>query len=133
MFDGGCLRPCMHTHTFSLLDGVLHLTSYQRSYDGLLGGVFNAPQPFVFLALMAQITGHKPGKVFHKIVNAHIYEDQLEIYNTEQRHREPRPVPQLKINPNIKTLEDIRTWVTVDDFEVVGYDPHDPIAYPFTV
>lgn len=76
-FELGCLRPCMHTHTFSLLAGTLYLTSYQRSCDVPLGLNFNQIQCFVLLALIAQITGHKPGKVYHKIVNAHIYENQL--------------------------------------------------------
>ena len=78
-FDLGCLRPCMHTHTFSLVGDTLHLTSYQRSCDVPLGLNFNQIQVFTFLALMAQITGNKPGKAYHKIVNAHIYEDQLEL------------------------------------------------------
>jgi len=78
-FHQGCLRPCMHTHTFSLLNDVLYLTSYQRSCDVPLGQNFNQIQVFTFLKLMAQITGKKPGLAYHKIVNAHIYEDQLEL------------------------------------------------------
>lgn len=132
-FDLGCLRPCMHTHTFSLLDGTLYLTSYMRSCDVPLGLTFNMPQCFVLLALMAQITGNKPGKVFHKIVNAHIYENQLELMETVQLKRAPFAQPSLKINPDIKTLKDIETWVTTADFEVQGYECHDPIAYPFAV
>lgn len=131
-FDLGCLRPCMHTHTFSLLDGVLHLTSYQRSCDIALGLSFNTVQCYVLLALMAQITGHRPGNVYHHIVNAHIYEDQLELMK-EQIMRVPFEPPTLKINPVIKTFEDIETWVTTDDFELTGYEHHDPIAYPFSV
>jgi len=77
--DRGCLRPCVWAHTFSLLDGELHLTSYQRSDDLPLGHVFNQVQLGMFLMLMAQITGHKPGCVYHKVVNAHIYEDQMEL------------------------------------------------------
>jgi len=132
-FDLGCLRPCMHTHTFSLIGGVLHLTSYQRSCDVPLGLVFNMMQCYVLLALMAQITGHKPGKVYHKIVNAHIYENQLELMKEVQLKREPFPSPTLKINPNIKSLKDIETWVTRDDFSIEGYECHDPIKYPFAV
>ena len=56
---------------------------------------------------MAQITGNKPGKAYHKIVNAHIYEDQLELMRDVQLKREPFPSPQLEINPDIKTLEDL--------------------------
>lgn len=129
----GCLRPCMHTHTFSLLGDRLYLTSYQRSCDVPLGLNFNQIQCFVLLALVAQITGHKPGKAFHKIVNAHIYENQLPLMRDVQLKREPLPLPKLHINPNIKTLDDIETWVTTDDFSVEGYQCHEAIKYPFTV
>ncbi len=132
-FHLGCLRPCMHTHTFSLLDGILYLTSSQRSCDVPLGQNFNQIQVFTFLALMAQITGNKAGRAYHKIVNAHIYEDQLALMRDVQLKREPYAAPKLHINPDIKTLEDLETWVTLDDFEVSGYQYHEPIAYPFSV
>jgi len=132
-FHLGCLRPCMHTHTFSLLDGTLYLTSSQRSCDVPLGQNFNQIQVFTFLALMAQITGHKAGRAYHKIVNAHIYEDQLTLMRDVQLKREPYAAPKLHINPDIKTLDDLETWVTLDDFEVSGYQYHEPIAYPFSV
>lgn len=132
-FDLGCLRPCMHTHTFSLLGDTLYLTSYQRSCDVPLGLNFNQVQVFTLLALMAQITGHKPGRAYHKIVNAHIYEDQLPLMRDVQLKREPFDSPKLHINPDIKSLEDLETWVTLDDFDVTGYQHHDPIAYPFSV
>ena len=132
-FHMGCLRPCMHTHTFSLLGDTLYLTSYQRSCDVPLGQNFNQLQVFTLLKLMAQITGKQPGLAYHKIVNAHIYEDQLELMRDIQLKREPYPSPQLHINPDIKTLEDIESWVTLDDFEVTGYQCHEPIAYPFSV
>lgn len=131
-FELGCLRPCMHTHTFSLLGDTLHLTSYQRSCDVPLGLNFNQVQCFVLLALMAQITGHKAGMVYHKIVNAHIYENQLELMK-QQLKREPYPSPKLHINPNIKSLADIETWVSTDDFTVEGYQSHPAIKYPFSV
>ena len=118
-FDLGCLRPCMHTHTFSC--------------DVPLGLNFNQIQVFTFLALMAQITGKKAGQAFHHIVNTHIYEDQLELMRDMQLKREPFPSPQLEINPDIKSLEDLETWVTMDDFKVTGYQCHEPIKYPFSV
>ncbi len=132
-FHMGCLRPCMHTHTFSLLGDTLHLTSYQRSCDVPLGLNFNQVQVFTFLALMARITGKKPGKAYHKIVNAHIYEDQLELMRDVQLKRKPFPSPQLHINEKITSLEDLETWVSMDDFSISGYECHDPIAYPFSV
>jgi thymidylate synthase len=132
-FEMGCLRPCMHTHHFSVLGGKLYLNSFQRSADIPLGINFNQVQVFTLLALMAQITGHKPGKAYHKIVNAHIYEDQLELMRDVQLKREPFPAPKLHINPDIKSLEDVETWVTRDDFSIEGYECHPPIAYPFAV
>ncbi|NAW67041.1 thymidylate synthase [Photobacterium halotolerans] len=132
-FEMGCLRPCMHTHTFSLLGDSLYLTSYQRSCDVPLGLNFNQIQVYTLLALMAQITGHKAGKAYHKIVNAHIYEDQLALMRDVQLKREPYPSPRLVINPEIKSLDDLETWVTMDDFRVEGYQHHEPIQYPFSV
>lgn len=132
-FDQGCLRPCMFQHHFSLLGDTLYLNSYQRSCDVPLGLNFNMVQVYFFLAIMAQITGKKPGKAYHKIINAHIYEDQYDLMKDVQLTREPLDVPQFFINPEIKTLEDLETWVTKDDFQVDGYEHHDPINYPFSV
>ncbi len=132
-FHMGCLRPCMHTHNFSLLGDTLYLTSYQRSCDVPLGLNFNQVQVFTLLALVAQITGHKAGVAYHKIVNAHIYEDQLELMRDVQLKRDPLGAPKLHINPEIKSLEDIETWVSMDDFEVTDYEHHEAIKYPFSV
>jgi len=128
-----CLAACMHTHTFSILDGNLYLTSYQRSDDIPLGHGFNQVQVAWLLIIMAQITGLKPAKAFHKIVNAHIYEDQLELLTEVQLNREPLALPTLKINPDIKSLEDLETWVTLEDFELEGYEHHPAIKYAFSV
>jgi len=132
-FHMGCLRPCMHTHNFSLLGDTLHLTSFQRSCDVPLGLNFNQIQVFAFLALVAQITQKKAGSAYHKIVNAHIYEDQLPLMRDVQLTREPFPSPSLTINPEIKSLNDLETWVTMDDFTVSDYQCHEPIQYPFSV
>lgn len=131
-FHMGCLRPCMYSHHFSLLGGTLYLNSTQRSCDVPLGLVFNQIQVAWLLQITAHITGLKAGKAFHKIVNAHIYEDQLDLMK-EQVNREPYSAPKLIINPNIKSLEDLETWVTVEDFEVIDYRHHEPIKYPFAV
>ena len=131
-FDLGCLRPCLYSHHFSLLGSDLYLNSTQRSCDVPLGLTFNMVQVSFFLAIMAQITGHKPAKAYHKIVNAHIYEDQVDLMKV-QLQRKPYPSPKLIINPNIKTLEDLETWVSTKDFQVQGYEHHDAIQYPFSV
>lgn len=134
-FSMGCLRPCIHTHTFSLVNGTLHLTSYQRSADWPLGVNFNLIQCYFFLQLMAQITGNKAGTVYHKIVNAHIYEDQYELAKVEAARDwnfgEGHPI--MTINKRIKTLEDVETIFTLDDVSVENYYHHDAINYPFSV
>lgn len=132
-FDLGCLRPCMYSHQFSLLGDQLFLNSMQRSCDVPLGLTFNMIQVYVLLALIAQITNKKPAMAFHKIVNAHIYEDQVELMRDVQLTRTPFPSPKLHINPDIKTLEDLETWVTLDDFKVTNYEHHEAIKYPFSV
>lgn len=132
-FHMGCLRPCMHTHAFSLLDDKLYLTSYQRSCDVPLCLNFNQIQVFFLLKIIAQITGNKASTAFHKIVNVHIYEDQLNPMRDVQLKRIPFKTPSLHINPNIKTLKDLETWVTLDDFEVLGYRYHKEIKYLFAV
>lgn len=131
--DRMCLAPCMHTHTFSIMNRKLYLTSCQRSDDLPLGHGFNQVQVAWLLAIMAQITGLLPGKAFHKIVNAHIYEDQIDLMRDVQLKRTPYELPTLVINPDIKTLEDLETWVTPDDFELIDYDHHPAIKYPFSV
>jgi len=131
--DRACLNSCMHTHTFSVLDKKLYLTSYQRSDDLPLGHGFNQVQVAWFLMVMAQITGLEPAKAFHKIINVHIYEDQIEKLRDVQLKREPFPQPKLKINPKIKALKDLETWVTVEDFDLINYKHHPAIEYKFSV
>lgn len=131
-FDQGCLRPCLHSYQFSVLDGTLYLNATQRSIDVPLGLVFNMVQVYTFLALMAQITGLKPGIAYHKLVNCHIYENQIDLMK-EQLTREPFESPRLHINPEIKSLEDVLTWVTKNDCAVEGYRHHPAIAYPMSV
>ena len=131
--DRACLNSCMHTHTFSILRDTLYLTSYQRSDDLALGHGFNQIQVAWLLLIMAQITDLKPGKAFHKIVNAHIYEDQLDLLMDVQLKRYPMTTPRIYINPKIRSLEDLETWVTVDDFDLIDYRHHDAIKFPFSV
>jgi len=130
--DRACLNSCMHTHTFSILEDKLYLTSYQRSCDVPLGVPFNMIQVAWLLMIMAQITKLKPAIGYHKLVNVHVYEDQLELLKM-QLIREPFLLPILKINPDIKTLNDIETWVTLDDFELINYQHHQKINFPFSI
>ena len=131
-FHMGCLRPCIYDHQFSLLDGTLYLHSKQRSCDVPLGLNFNMVQCYFLLQLMAQITGHKAGTVYHKIVNAHCYDDQYELM-VEEASREPIDCnPTMSINPRIKTLEDVENIFTTDDVAIEGYESHPAIKYPFS-
>jgi len=131
--DRACLDACMHTHTFSLIGDTLHLTSYQRSIDVPLGLAFNMVQTVWLLRITAHLTGLQPGNVYHKLVNCHLYDDQIELMSNVQLQRLPYTPPKLHINPGIKTLNDLETWVVVDDFSVRDYLHHDPIKYPFAV
>jgi len=104
------------------------------SGDWLLGTNFNSVQVFTLLALMAQITDNLQGNALHITPNAHIYEDQYNVLLKEgQMVRQPYRYAKLHINPDIKTLEDLETWVTLDDFSVTDYECHPPIKYPFSV
>lgn len=128
LFHLGCIRPCMYSHHFTLINGKLWLESTSRSGDGSLGINFNSVQAFALLAIMAQITGNKAMEVKHNITNFHIYEPHIENFK-EQMEREPFPAPTFHINPEIKTLEDVLTWVTPDDFWIEGYEHHDAVDY----
>ena len=132
MFEYGCLRPCMYEHQFSLIEDKLYLNSTQRSADWCLGTAANMIQVYLLLKLMAQITNKKPMYAFHRNVNCHIYENQLPLV-PEQLKRELLEEPTIEINPDIKTLEDIETWVTLDDFKINYPEYYPPIKYPFTV
>jgi len=133
-FDLGCLRPCMHTYQFSITDiDVLHVNIFQRSADIALGLPFNMIQGYAMLLLMSRVTGLKMGKVFHKIVNAHIYENQVDGLMT-QLTRPPiaNIKPKLSLNRDIESLSELET-VTVDDFSLSDYTHHGAIKFPFTV
>ena len=132
MFHQGCLRPCMYEHQFSLLGDDLYLNSTQRSDDYPLGHCANMIQVWLLLRLMAQITNKNPKIAHHRSVNAHIYSNQLE-HVPEQLGRQPLTQPQIKINPDIKTLEDLETWVSLDDFEIIYPEYHPAIKYPFAI
>lgn len=132
MFHLGCLRPCMYEHQFSLLGDDLYLNSTQRSSDWPLGTVANMVQVWLLLRLMAQITGKNPVIARHRNVNSHIYANQLPLVPA-QLGREMLAEPTIDINPDIKTLEDVRTWVTPADFKVTYPEFHPKIDYPFSV
>jgi thymidylate synthase len=132
MFHLGCLRPCMYEYQFSLIGDDLYLNSTQRSNDWPLGCVANMVQVWLFLRLMAQITNKNPKYAFHRSVNCHIYGPQLEFVPS-QLEREILTEPTIDINPDIKTFEDLETWVTISDFKINYSEFHPAIKYPFSV
>jgi thymidylate synthase len=129
--DEMALPPCHTKYQFSIRGEYLDLTMDQRSNDLPLGTPMNIASYSLLLLIVCQITGMSPGVLTHFMVDAHIYEDQIDLIK-EQIKREPYNPPRLVMNKNIKTLEDIETWVTHEDFEIVNYDHHPAIKFPFS-
>lgn len=100
-FHLGALPPCMYKHSFTILDGVLHMSSESRSMDYGLGGNFNSLQCWFLMKLICHVTGLKAGRVKHNIINAHIYESHIPAV-TEMLSRTPQ-----NLNVNFK----IKGWV----------------------
>ena len=121
--DNMNLPPCHAFFQFYVADGKLSLQLYQRSADIFLGVPFNIASYALLLHMVAQVTGLEPGTFVHTLGDAHIYsnhEEQIDLQLT----REPRKLPRLKINPDVKSIFDFK----YEDFEIVDYDPHPHIA-----
>lgn len=125
------LPPCHMTYQFGIDGNRLDLCMYQRSCDVPLGIPMNIASYALLLKLVAQITGMEAGVFTHMMWNIHVYEDQLAECHT-QLERVPFDPPKIWINPEIKTLEDLETWVTPDDFKLIDYKYHDAIKYAFS-
>ena len=113
------LPPCHAFFQFYVANGKLSCQLYQRSADIFLGVPFNIASYALFTMMMAQVCGYKAGEFIHTFGDAHIYSNHIEQVNL-QLSREPKPLPTLKINPNVSSLFDF----SFSDFELIDYDPH---------
>jgi thymidylate synthase len=117
--DKMALPPCHILFQFYVDGDKLSLQLYQRSADIFLGVPFNIASYSLLLMMMAQVTGLKPYEFVHTLGDAHIYANHLEQVKV-QLEREPRSLPQMKLNPNVKNIFDF----VYEDFTLENYDPH---------
>ncbi len=126
--DQMALAPCHAFFQFYVADGKLSCQLYQRSADIFLGVPFNIASYALLTLMVAQVCGLQPGDFVHTFGDAHLYLNHLEQTNL-QLSREPRPLPTMKINPDVKNIFDFK----FEDFTLEGYDPHPAIKAPVAV
>jgi len=126
--DRMALPPCHALFQFYVADGKLSCQMYQRSADLFLGVPFNIASYALLTMMVARATDLEPAEFIHTLGDAHLYLNHLEQARL-QLTREPRPLPRMEINPEVKSLFDYR----YEDFQLVGYDPHPGIKAPIAV
>ena len=122
------LPPCHCFFQFYVADGKLSLQLYQRSADTFLGVPFNIASYALLLLMVAQVTGLEPGDFIHTTGDTHLYLNHIEQARL-QLTRTPRPLPQMKLNPDVKDLFSFK----YEDFKLEGYDPWPHIAAQVSV
>ena len=113
------LPPCHTFFQFYVANGKLSLQLYQRSADLFLGVPFNIASYSLLLKMMAQVTNLEEGDFIHTFGDAHIYSNHIEQVKL-QLSREPRTLPQMNINPDVRDIFSFR----FEDFELINYSPH---------
>ena len=113
------LNPCHALFQFYVADGKLSCQLYQRSADVFLGVPFNIASYALLTMMIAQVTGLEYGDFVHTFGDVHLYNNHFAQADI-QLAREPKGLPQMKINPNVKEIDQFK----FEDFELIGYDPH---------
>ena len=111
-----------------MADGRLSLQLYQRSADTFLGVPFNIASYALLLMMVAQVTGLEAGDFVHTLGDAHLYKNHFDQARL-QLTREPRKLPRMLINPDVKSIFDFK----YEDFQLVDYDPHPHIKADVSV
>jgi thymidylate synthase len=122
------LPPCHLLFQFYVADGRLSCQLYQRSADVFLGVPFNIASYALLTLMVAQVTDLAPGEFILTLGDAHLYNNHLEQART-QLARQPRPLPTIRINPEVRSIFDFR----YEDFRLENYDPHPHIPAPVAV
>ena len=125
--DSMALPPCHTMFQFYVAEGRLSCMLYQRSGDTFLGVPFNIASYALLTMMIAKECGLEPGEFIHTLGDAHLYLNHLE-QAAEQLSREPRKLPTMHLNPDVKSIFDY----SYEDFTLEGYDPHPAIKAPLS-
>jgi thymidylate synthase len=122
------LPPCHTMFQFYVLEGKLSCQLYQRSGDVFLGVPFNIASYALLTMMVAQVCDLQAGEFIHTFGDAHLYSNHI-LQANEQLSRQPLPLPNMQINPNIKNIFDF----SIDDFELQNYQSHAHIKAPIAI